>query len=352
MTEQSAEEFLPIKDFEKYQISNKGNVKGFRGNMSIYIISGYPSVKLRRMEDGKSKRSGKLVHRLVAEAFIDNPKNLPIVNHKDGNKTNNHVDNLEWCTYQHNTIHAHNNGMIKKWERKVIQHDLDGNLVGMYDSISEAAEKTNLTVYGISKACRGGLKTSGGYVWKYIDNKDEQEIPDVENSEDWARVEGFDNYFISKKGEVFSLKRKKFMQPQKATYPRVKLFKDNKPHILYIHTLVAKTFIPRVEGKSLVNHIDGDKNNYHVDNLEWCTCKENSQHAVDTGLCPKPKGKRVVQFTESHEKIAEFDTLKEAAAATGAHPDTITLVCNGKRQRSGGFRWKWAGMCDDVDVTI
>lgn len=61
----------------------------------------------------KHNRKMTCLHRLIAEAFIPNPNNLPEVNHKDGDKRNNHIDNLEWCTHQHNMTHAHNSGLIK-----------------------------------------------------------------------------------------------------------------------------------------------------------------------------------------------------------------------------------------------
>nr|QBK85818.1 MAG: NUMOD1 domain protein [Marseillevirus LCMAC101] len=69
--------------------------------------------------------------------------------------------------------------------------------------------------------------------------------------------------------------------------------------------------------------------------------KENSQHACDTGLCPRPKGKAVIQYNIDYNELGRFDSLKEASEATGANPDTITLVCKGKRNKSGGYKWKW-----------
>ena len=136
------------------------------------------------------------------------------------------------------------------------------------------------------------MKTSGGYKWKFIDDKDFVVEIDISN---WKSVSEFPDYQISSQGNVYSSKRNKMMSLYKASYTRIKLFRDGKPHIRYVHVLVAKAYIPQLEGKTLVNHKNGDRYDNRVENLEWCTPQENSQHAVDTGLCPKPKGKKVIQ---------------------------------------------------------
>ena len=104
-----------IEGFDgKYQVSNKGRVKSFINQTERIIggginVDGYPVVRLR-LENKKSVV--KVIHRLVAKAFIGNPKNLPVVNHKDGNKKNNYVENLEWTTIRENTLHAFKLGLM------------------------------------------------------------------------------------------------------------------------------------------------------------------------------------------------------------------------------------------------
>lgn len=97
-----------------YEISNKGVVRRMSYNLSKGVTyDGYPLVILTRA----GKRSTKTIHRLVAEAFIDNPENKPAVNHKDGVKSNNALDNLEWATYSENTLHALRTGLKdKSWQ--------------------------------------------------------------------------------------------------------------------------------------------------------------------------------------------------------------------------------------------
>lgn len=121
------------------------------------------------------------VHRLVAEAFIPNPNNYPVINHIDSNPSNNNVNNLEWCTQSHNVKYAYANGNAKPTKgcfkkgtiphnlRKVSQIDKNGNLIKTFDSIKLASESINRTPGAINNCLSGNSKTSGGYVWRYAD---------------------------------------------------------------------------------------------------------------------------------------------------------------------------------------
>lgn len=162
-----------IKGYEgHYQISNLGRVKSlsrittFRGKKRLekeLILregtskKGYSLVSLQKNGIAKTQR----VHRLVAQAFIPNINNYQQVNHKDENKKNNCVDNLEWCDCKYNNNYGLRTSKISK---KVLQ--IETGIV--YPSVSEAYRKTKIDIANISRVCLGKIKTAGGYHWKYI----------------------------------------------------------------------------------------------------------------------------------------------------------------------------------------
>lgn len=187
------EEWKDIKGYENYyQISNYGRVKSFiwfNGHEYVHkekILkpqnNKYLTVRLAKNKKIKQYT----IHRLVAIHFIPNVNNKLYVNHKDGNKYNNKIDNLEWCSAKENTQHAYKNGLItritnrkktailnnvknawKKTRKRVNQYDLAGNFIKEYKSISEAGKINNIPFSNISSCCRKNVKTAGGYQWQY-----------------------------------------------------------------------------------------------------------------------------------------------------------------------------------------
>jgi hypothetical protein len=186
-----------IAGYEKmYQVSNLGRVRSldrYSWNGYKYWLqrgkilkpcqqkSGYLNVDL---SDGHSKSHKYRVHRLVAQAFIPNPNNLPCVNHKDENPQNNKALNLEWCDYRYNNNYGNHNLKMsltrqkkkyksiairngRKASKKVKQLDLNGKLLHIYPSQTEAARKTGSKRNGISDCCRGKHKSHNGYLWEY-----------------------------------------------------------------------------------------------------------------------------------------------------------------------------------------
>ena len=158
-----------------YEIYQSGKVRGKLGTfLKLYPNkNGYMQVNI--YNDSKSKTL--LIHRLVASAFIPNPSKLPEVNHKDGNKLNNNVSNLEWCTRSQNIKHGIDTGLIKKsmigrlgnkhWRsRTVLQTKPNGEQVE-YESTGDASRKTGFNRTSIQDACKGKLKTYKLSTWKY-----------------------------------------------------------------------------------------------------------------------------------------------------------------------------------------
>lgn len=160
-----------------YLISDTGKVFSTRTERILrpsWNKDGYARIEINI--DGDATKY--FVHRMVAEAFIPNPDNLPIVNHKDENTSNNCADNLEWCTYKYNSNYGtaverrllhrvYETGGDHPRAKAVYCYDLDGNLLAEYDSVASAAKATGFNRKSISKACSGGLKKYMERVWSY-----------------------------------------------------------------------------------------------------------------------------------------------------------------------------------------
>ena len=180
---------LAIKDFPDYYITDIGDVysrqtyhnpHGRIRKLKPWINKfGYKMVDL--LKDGK--KTHKRVNRLVAEAFIPNPENKCDVNHKNGIKTDNRVENLEWATRSENITHSfrvlHRSkpvGMSGKYGKdcplsKIVLQIKDNKIIAEFYGISEANRITGIDFRWISRCCLGNCKTAGGYQWKYKDKK-------------------------------------------------------------------------------------------------------------------------------------------------------------------------------------
>lgn len=172
-----------IEHYPNYTISTIGVVKNKKNQIIKPFLNNKGYVMVRLWDSGVS--TSKLVHRLVAQAFIPNPDNLPEVNHKDENKVNNDVNNLEWVTREENVRHsiktgtAHQNihGSLKnKRCKKVAQYDLTGRLLRIWNSTREPEHILGYAHGNIRIACREN-KIRYGHKWKYIEESVET-IPD------------------------------------------------------------------------------------------------------------------------------------------------------------------------------
>ena len=108
-----------------------------------------------------------LSHRIIAKAFLSNPDNLPCVNHKDENKLNNNVSNLEWCTVDYNNKYNGRYEKIKRRTKNVIQKTISGNIIKIFSSIKDASIAVKGNPSNIGNVCHGRLKTAYGFVWSF-----------------------------------------------------------------------------------------------------------------------------------------------------------------------------------------
>jgi len=180
------EQWRDIAGYEgRYQVSDQGRVRRTaceitQGNGHSEITYSIPPRLLRSFESNCSyqriglrmngQRKYYNVHRLVAQAFVPNPSNLPEVNHKNEDKSDNRAENLEWVTSEQNCNHGTRNKRISdntSRSRRVLRMTQCGSEVKEYKSISAASRETGISVASIGGVCRGEHHTAGGYKWQY-----------------------------------------------------------------------------------------------------------------------------------------------------------------------------------------
>lgn len=164
-----------VEGYQDYYVSNLGRVKSTKFGKERILKShknhdGYMCVGLSFNSKVKTYK----VHRLVAKAFIPNPAGLPCINHKDEIKTDNHVENLEWCSVQYNNLYGTAIQRMKATQikrgilRPIRQLTLEGEVIATYPSISEAVRSSGMSLGRIMGYLRGTIKNPRKYKWEYI----------------------------------------------------------------------------------------------------------------------------------------------------------------------------------------
>jgi hypothetical protein len=337
------EDWKKVDGYDNYEVSSFGNVKNSKTGriLKASSLGGYCHVGL---SGNKSKTHS--VHQLVGKSFIPNPENKPQINHKDKNKLNNNINNLEWVTNLENSIHR-STGVKQTTNQNLEIYRIDINtneILEKYNSIEDAAKyiadnttSTHTAIRtGICMTINGKQITAYGYKWEKIEQSH------LEN-EEWREVMVDDNkkeegYFISSLGRF---KNKKGV-----------IMKDYKPHhsgYIYVrvniqkyafHRLMAFTFLPNLEKKPFVNHIDGNKTNNSLINLEWVTCLENNVHNHKMGFI-KCYTRKIAQYDLEMNEINRFDSIKGAADFLNISLTNIKSVLSKKQNTGGGFIWKY-----------
>lgn len=177
------------------------------------------------------------------------------------------------------------------------------------------------------------------------------------NHEEWRNIRESKEYEISSFGNI--RKNKRILKvSEKTTYKIIRLKLDDNYKTYYIHRLVAETFIPNVDKKEFVNHIDGNKHNSNVNNLEWCTRTENERHAWKNGMKEKIRktsiknvesarkyihtNKPVNQFDMNMTFIRRWDSESQAMREIGIDSSAISKCCRKRFKKAGGYIWQFA----------
>lgn len=329
-------------------VSNFGRVRDLSGNIGIGSLtaSGY-----RVTQAGGRSR---LVHRLVAEAFLGPPPTSQHcqVNHRDGIKSNNHVSNLEHATPSQNIIHSYLINPDRKDGSRLHAIPVLGRLVVTdawvwYPSMNEAARHLGLHASSISGCCRGLQKQTRGHEFKYADVNVLESFP----GEAWRQAvhpdtgQGLGNWQVSSEGRVKSSRTLAGWGSRSPHgYYRVSIHGQ----AILVHRLVARAFIgapPNPERRE-VNHIDSNRGNNQACYLQWVSRAENVLHSYTTKGArlrgPIATCKAVVAQDLTSKESAQYPSINEAARRLGLQSARIRACCYGRARKTGMYTFRFA----------
>jgi hypothetical protein len=328
----STKKWKNIPGYDNYKISSDGICFSLHSGIlkpSLYE-SGYYAVTLSK----NNKPVKKVIHRLVFEIFNNKKceKNM-VIDHIDRNKLNNNITNLREVSRSINGLNVEKKQLIN--HETIIQYDLNNNIIKKWNSRKELMEKFIITnCNNITNCCLGKQKTAYKFIWKYEDRDNKIDdyiaIKNIDNN-------SFSKYKINENGTVINLKGQIIQPMVRGAYLSVNLITDNNINkSLYVHRLVAYTFIKNINNKNnTVNHIDKNKLNNNINNLEWVSPSDNTKHSL---------GKKINMIEhKSNEIIKQFNSIRDAYLYLGrkSFNGFITDVCNGKKETYLNYKWSW-----------
>ena len=326
-----------IKKNATPQVSSLGRFKSTRGVISTPKPeqSGYVCVQINR----KDHR----IHRLMAMAFgLAKREDQNTVDHKDGNPSNNRLDNLRWANQSEQTQHSYATNESRASNGPRRSKPVDGRRRGTeawtrYTSSHDAAKKLELNRGSISGCCRGVIKQTGGYQFRF----GEANEPAVLEGEEWRPTHGGAHVsslgrFKSTRGVISTPK------PEQSGYVCVQI--NRKDH--RIHRLMAMAFgLAKREDQNTVDHKDGNPSNNRLDNLRWANQSEQTQHSYATNESRASNGPRRSKPVDGRRRGTEawtrYTSSHDAAKKLELNRGSISGCCRGVIKQTGGYQFRF-----------
>lgn len=332
------EKWAPIPDWP-YEASTHGNIRIAKAKRMLRCATnhaGYRCVKLCFQQKCFQQK----VHRLVASAFLKDWDPKLTVDHINRVRDDNRLENLRMATPRQQQYNVDRKNHAKGAKRAIQQLDMDGFVVQTHDSLTDAAQSVGCKCKSnLSKCAYGRSNTAYGFKWAWVQSPD---MP----GEEWRQDPEDPTIYVSNKC--------RFKQLAKQGVFRIRRYKElckvsgygvykNKVRQQLFHRTVARLFVPNPdpEKKTIVNHIDGNKDNPLPDNLEWCTHSENTKHAHKIGLI-WGAGKAVDQYDTRGNHLATYASQTKAAEAMRLSSHRISACATGRSETAGGYVWVFA----------
>jgi hypothetical protein len=266
-----------IKDYNNYSVSDTGFIKNNSTDriLNSCLRNGYYSITLSK----NNKKKAVNIHQIVAEHFLNKPSTKCVVNHKDENKLNNNISNLEYVSYRENTMY--------------------------------------------SMTCNRTKNT---------------DIFDLEN---FKQIPNYTRYMVSKNGDIYSTVIKRLCR--KTILPngshKIKLKSDTGNYRdLYIHVIVAIVYLNYIPSKlTVISHIDAKKANNNLENLQIVTPSENALHSIQ--INNDRIFRRAVHYINDNQNRIEYISAKQASLETGIDNSSILKSCKYENRLAGNIKW-------------